>query len=177
MLPLGFNVSKTMLGFLIVKTSIKIGSSPLTAAVLVIGLGLAGTAWALTPQEQADARQANMKEMGKSMKIIGGAAKSGTIGDDVPAAAAKVVELSKVLGTWFPKGTGDGDPGITKSNALAGIWTSPDDFAVKVKALADAAPGLIPAAASKDIDKFRAAVEPVGASCKGCHKAFEKPDK
>ena len=159
------------------KTSLKINSGRLTAALLACCVGFAGAAWALSPQEQADARQANMKEMGKSMKIIGGAAKSGTIGDDVPAAAAKVAELSKQLGTWFPKGTGDGDPGITKSNALAGIWTNPDDFAAKVKALADAAPGLIPAAASKDIDKFRAAVEPVGASCKSCHKAYEKPDK
>jgi cytochrome c556 len=160
-----------------VKTSIKIGARPLTAAVLVCCLGIAGAAWALSPQEQADARQANMKELGKAMKIIGGAAKSGVIGDDVPAAAAKVAELSKVLGTWFPKGSGEGDPGVSKSNALAGIWTNSDDFAAKVKAFADAAPGLVPAAASGDIDKFRAAVEPVGASCKGCHKAFEKPDK
>ncbi len=159
------------------KTSAKIKSGRLTAALLACCVGMAGAAWALSPQEQADARQANMKELGKSMKVIGGAAKSGVIGDDVPAAAAKIVELSKVVGTWFPKGTGEGDPGITKSNALAVIWTNPDDFAVKVKALADAAPGLIPAAASKDIDKFRAAVEPVGASCKGCHKAYEKPDK
>lgn len=132
-------------------------------------------ALAATPQEIASARDESFDEIGKYTKVLFGASKAGAIDDAAIAAAAKLSQLAKALPSWFPKGSGPNDPGVTKTRALAEVWTKPDDFATKVKAFQDAVAALQPAVATKDLAVAGPALKVLGDSCKGCHEAFKKP--
>ena len=54
--------------------------------------------------------------------------------DDAKAKLADAIKIAETIPSLFPKGTGIGDPGVTKSRALQDIWAKPTEF----KAAADA---------------------------------------
>ena len=138
----------------------------------------AGAVWAAdapaakSPQEQVDAREAAMKKLGGAMK--GGtdlAAKPA----DAHAKFAEAIKIAESIPSLFPKGTGIGDAGVTKSRALQDIWKKPDEFKT---AAANLVAVLKAADAAVDVggDAKGTAFNAIGKACKGCHDAFRGPE-
>lgn len=129
-----------------------------------------GAPVAQTPQQAVDARVDGMKKFGGAVK----AASQAATPEEAKAKLAEAIAFSESIVSRFPKGTGIGDAGVTKSRALQDIWTKPAEF----KAAADAM-----IVALKNIDallgdkaKSDAAFAEVGKSCGGCHKMFRGPE-
>jgi len=153
-------------------------TSGLRALLCAGALMTAGAAVAagLTGAEAQKDREAHMKEMGKAAKAIGDTLKSGSADAAViKPAADKILDDSKVLPSWFPKGSGtEANP---KSRALPVVWTDPQGFAAKAHDFAIAAANLDAVAGSGDMAKVGPAMKAVGASCHACHEKFQAPDK
>jgi cytochrome c556 len=140
----------------------------LVGAALVV---CASAAWAAdAPQQVIDERVSGMKKMGADM----------TVASKTPTAIVAQASLTTALAfaesipSRFPKGTGIGDPGVTKTRALQDIWAKPAEF----KAAADALVAALKVArdAAGDKTKLDAALAAVGKSCGGCHKPFRGPE-
>ena len=133
----------------------------------------AGSVWAAaqTPQQIVDERVAGMKAMGASIKAT---AQSATPAD-AKAKIGDAIKFAESIGSRFPKGTGIGDAGVTKTRALQDIWTKPDQFKADADALVKALKG-VEAAIGGDKAKLDAAFGAVGPSCGGCHKNFRGPE-
>jgi cytochrome c556 len=86
---------------------------------------------------------------------------------------AKAIAYAKSIPGQFPKGTGIGDSGITKTRAKQEIWTKPAVF----KAEADGFLAALEAAsaAADDRAKYESAMDVVRKSCSSCHDAFRGP--
>lgn len=129
----------------------------------------ASTVWAagtMTPQQIVDDRVAGMKSLGGSVK----AASMATDPAVAKAELAKGVAFAKSITDKFPKGTGPGDAGVTKTRALPEIWTQPAEFKAASEALVTALQAASDAAGDKG--KFDAAFGDVKKSCGGCHDKF-----
>lgn len=131
----------------------------------------AGAAWAAeAPQQIIDERVAGMKGLGGNVQA---AAKAAT-----PAEAktklASAIKFAESIPDAFPKGTGIGDTGVTKTRALQDIWTKPAEFKSAAAALATALKAADANAADKA--KFEAALGDVRKSCGGCHTPFRGPE-
>jgi cytochrome c556 len=130
----------------------------------------AGAAWAATPQETIDARIAGMKSMAGNVQ---GAGKAATPAEAKTKLAA-AIKFAETIPSAFPKGTGIGDKGVTKTRALQDIWAKAADF----KAASDALVAALKAAeaAAGDQAKFDAALGDIRKSCGGCHTPFRGPE-
>ena len=133
----------------------------------------AGSVWAAaqSPQQIVDERVAGMKTMGGNIKAAGQAATPA----EAKAKIAEALAYAESIVGRFPKGTGIGDAGVTKTRALQDIWTKPDDFKADAEALVKALKG-VDAAIGGDKAKLDAAFGAVGPSCGGCHKPFRGPE-
>jgi cytochrome c556 len=122
------------------------------------------------PQQIIDERVTGMKKMGGDLKV------ASTTQDPIIAKASLQIAatFAESIPSRFPKGTGIGDPGVTKTRALQDIWAKPAEF----KAAADAAVKALKAAhdVADDKAKLGAALKAVGAACKDCHDAFRGPE-
>lgn len=139
-------------------------------AVVAFASVACGASVAQTPQQTVDARVDGMKKFGGAVK----AASQAATPEEAKAKLAEAIAFSESIVSRFPKGTGIGDTGVTKSRALQDIWAKPAEF----KAAADAM-----TAALKNIDallgdkaKADAAFAEVGKNCGGCHKMFRGPE-
>ena len=141
---------------------------------LVLGFALlAGTAWAagtMSPQQIVDDRVAGMKSIGGSLRAAGEAKDPA----EAKAQLAQAIALAEAIPSKFPKGTGPGDAGVTKTRALPEIWTKSDEFKADAAALVAALK--IASDAAGDAAKFGAAMEAVPKTCKGCHTTFRGPE-
>ncbi|HEY5204144.1 MAG TPA: cytochrome c [Roseiarcus sp.] len=139
---------------------------------------IAGTAVAagMTGAEAVKARQAHMKALGASEKILVEQIHSGAPSMAVfKVEAAKIDDAAKTLPTWFPVGSGPSSGAKTK--ALPLIWTDPAGFADKQKALSVAAAKFDAATEAGDPAAVGPALREVGAACKGCHDTYKAKDK
>lgn len=141
-------------------------------AVVMAGsavLATASTPLDSTPQEIVDSRVAGMKSLIGSMKGASEATDPAVIRDHL----AKAIAVAKAMPAKFPKGTGIGDAGVTKTRAVQAIWTKPAEF----KAATDGFVAALEAAsaAAGDAAKFGAAMGSVKKSCASCHDAFRGP--
>lgn len=143
------------------------------ALALITGLGFAGAAVAaVNAKAVIEAREANFKTLGKSMKAITDGLKADS--PDMAAIAANAATirgLAPKISAWFPKGTGPG-AGV-KTEARAEIWTDPAGFAAAARRLEPEAAKLEALARAGDVAGARAQVRMVGGSCKGCHDKFK----
>lgn len=143
----------------------------LVGAALVIA-ACAGAAIADTksPQQVVDDRVAGMKGMGGNLQAASKAATPA----DAQAKLAAALAFAEKIPSLFPKGTGVGDPGVTKTRALQTIWAKPADF----KAASDALVAALKAAhaAAPDKAKLDLAFGEVRKTCGGCHTPFRGPD-
>ena len=141
------------------------------AATLAV-MALAGSVWAAatpSPQEIVDDRVAGMKSLIGSMK----GASEATDAAGAKSHLAKAIAVAKLMSSKFPKGTGIGDAGVTKTRAVQDIWSKPAEF----KAATDGFVAALEAAsaAAGDAAKFGAAMGGVKKSCSSCHDAFRGP--
>jgi cytochrome c556 len=95
---------------------------------------------------------------------------------DAKAKLAEAIAFAETIPSHFPKGTGIGDPGVTKSRALQDIWAKPAEFKAAADALVPALKGVDAALDSGDKAKIDAAADQIGKSCGGCHKPFRGPE-
>lgn len=125
-----------------------------------------------TPQQIVDQREAGMKSMVASLK---GASDAATPAE-AKAKLAKAIAFAESIPTLFPKGTGIGDPGVTKSRAVQDIWTKWDDFKKASDNLVAALKETDAAIGSGDKAKVAAGFDAVRKSCGGCHTPFRGPE-
>jgi cytochrome c556 len=135
------------------------------AAVTVGGV----TAWAA--DDIIKTREADMKEMGKSLKAIKGIIDSGGSAADVVAPANKIAEVAGLIPSLFPKGSDQG-----KTGALPAIWENWDDFTKHADSLKNEATMLASAGQSGDLATVRAQFDKTAKECGACHKDFRKKD-
>ena len=129
----------------------------------------------LTVKEQIEARQAQLKKMGKAFKTISDQLKSDKPDiAQIQAAAAVVPKESATMLDWFPTATGP-ESGV-KTEALPAIWNNKEDFNGKVAALQDTAAKLDSAAQTGDIAAISAAFQTTGGTCKACHDKYRMDD-
>jgi cytochrome c556 len=140
------------------------------AAGMALTVGSVLAAASLTPQQIVDDRVAGMKKLGGNMS---GAGKATDVAEAKAQIAQAIVFAESIL-SRFPKGTGIGDAGVTKSRALPAIWSKPDEFKAATEATIVALKAVD--AAAGDQPKFKEALGAVGKSCKGCHDQFRGPD-
>ena len=129
----------------------------------------------MTVKEQIEARQAQLKKIGKAFKTISDQLKAGTPDlAEIQAAAAIVPKESADMADWFPEGTGP-DAGV-KTEALPIIWESKTDFNDKVVALQEAAAKLETVAQGGDVTEIASAFQTAGGTCKACHDKYRLDD-
>lgn len=129
----------------------------------------------LTVKEQIEARQGQLKKMGKAFKTISDQLKAGSPDlAQIQAASAAVPKESATMIDWFPEGTGP-ESGV-ETEALPVIWENKADFNLKVAALQDAAALLDSAAQTGDIAAIGAAFKTTGGTCKACHDKYRLDD-
>lgn len=141
-------------------------------AATLAAMALAGSVWAAaapSPQEIVDDRVAGMKVLGGSIKGASEATDAAVVKDHL----AKAIAVAKSIPSKFPKGTGIGDAGVTKTRALQDIWTKPAEFKAASDGFVDALEAA--SAAAGDAAKFGAAMGGVKKSCGSCHDAFRGP--
>ena len=147
-------------------------SAALVAAVCAGVVWVASSA-APTPQDLVDARVAGMKKMGGDVKA---ALNPAAAPAEAKAKLAEAAVFAGSISSKFPKGTGIGDPGVTKSRALQDIWAKPAEFKAAADALVAVLKTVDAALDSGDRAKIDLAAGEVGKSCGGCHKPFRGPE-
>ncbi|MEZ5986898.1 MAG: cytochrome c [Hyphomonas sp.] len=129
----------------------------------------------MTPKEQIELRQGQLKKLGKAFKTISDELKAGEPDlAAIQAAAASVPVESAGMADWFPAGTGP-DSGV-KTDALPAIWDDPETFAQKIADFQSASGALATAAEGGDIASISAAFGETGGTCKSCHQSFRADD-
>ena len=121
--------------------------------------------------EAVEARQTLFKEMGSSMRALGGVAR-GTVEPDKAVMlrhAQRVTANSRQIAAAF--NTDTRRSGL-ETEARPAIWTSRSDFNAKARALTTASVRLNSAIDSGDMGAFRSALGGVGQSCKDCHDTY-----
>lgn len=142
----------------------------ITVALAVCASAAIALAAAKSPQQVVDDRIAGMKTMGGNLK----AASTAATPQEAQAKLAAAITFAESIPSLFPKGTGIGDPGVTKTRALQEIWKKPAEFKAAADALANALKAASASAADKA--KFEAALGDVRKSCGGCHTPFRGPE-
>jgi cytochrome c556 len=140
-------------------------------AVTVFASAACGSS-AQTPQQIVDARIEGMKKLGGNMKATSQAATPA----EAKAKIAEAIAFSESIVSQFPKGTGIGDTGVTKTRALQDIWTKAADFKAAADAMTATLKNIEAALGTGDKAKVDAAFAEVGKNCGGCHKAFRGPE-
>ncbi|MEO1964068.1 cytochrome c [Hyphomonas sp.] len=129
----------------------------------------------MTPKEQIELRQGQLKKLGKAFKTISDQLKASEPDmAAIQAAAASVPVESEGMADWFPAGTGP-DSGV-KTDALPAIWEEPDLFTEKLSDFQMAAGALATAAETGDLAVIAPAVATTGGTCKSCHEKFRSDD-
>jgi cytochrome c556 len=127
---------------------------------------------AQTPQQLVDARIEGMKKFGGALKATGQAATAA----EAKAKTAEAIAFSDSIVSRFPKGTGIGDTGVTKTRALQEIWAKPVEFKAAADAMTATLKAIDTALGTGDKAKVDAAFAEVGKGCGGCHKPFRGPE-
>lgn len=115
-------------------------------------------------------RQALMKDIGRSMGVLGPVMKGDKPFEAEAVQAAldrlKADALKMDAGTLFPKGSESGDTAASPKiwEDAAGFQADIDHFRTATAAAADAKP--------QDVDALRVSMKDVGTSCGTCHQAF-----
>ena len=120
-------------------------------------------------------RHEGMEQIGKVMKQLSRDMKAEPLNlNAVRPSAAKMDELARKAGNWFPAGTG---PAAGKTEAKAEIWQKPQDFAAKMAAFQKASSAFHAAARAGNAAATQAAFGDVGKSCKACHDSYRAKKK
>jgi cytochrome c556 len=120
-------------------------------------------------------RHEHYHEMGKAMKGIGDALKSGAPSvEAIRRHAAVIAGYAPQIPGWFPAGSGPESGRRTR--ARAEIWTDPETFRRRAADFAAEAARFERTAQGGDLAAIRAGVPALGKACKDCHDRFRGPD-
>ncbi|UOO90154.1 cytochrome c [Vitreoscilla massiliensis] len=126
---------------------------------------------ALSPEEQVEAREKNMKAIAKASKTLRAMAEGKEGFDD-----AKMKEAVALLDThanqgweYFDVATKD-----VKSEAQPAVWEQNDKFQQEIKTFQASVAELKTASAQGGLDAIKAPFAKVGESCKSCHTTFKQ---
>ena len=122
--------------------------------------------------QENNSRSVAMKTLGKNMKTIGRAVKSGNITPDLQARAEEIKEISGRLISLFPKGQE-----LPDSRAKPEIWSDAAGFKKSNDKFPLAANALVAALKTGDAGASKSALKATGKNCGGCHKAYRLPKK
>ncbi|WP_075220853.1 c-type cytochrome [Acuticoccus yangtzensis] len=149
-------------------TAARTTAATLMAASLTLSLSLGALAQD-SPQEQ---RHAIMEDVGDAMGVLGGMAKGETAYDADAAIAAldTMITEAPVFLTLFPEGSETGHD----TRAKPEIWSDRAGFEEKGEAMITAASNA-KETAGNGLDALRAAMGPLGQSCRGCHETYRAP--
>jgi cytochrome c556 len=142
--------------------------SLLAAAMLAVALPAA--AQFQKPEDAIKYRQSVFTVMGNHFGRVAGMAQ-GRIPFDAQAAAANAAlanSLAPLAFTAFGAGTDKGAP----NRSTPEVWSKAAAFKTKGDEMVAAMAKLDAAAKTGNLDQIKAAVGPVGTSCKGCHDDF-----
>ena len=119
-------------------------------------------------------RHENFEKIGDAMKGVSRQlkAENPNLGE-VRTGSATIAQLAAEVPTWFPAGTG---PDVGKTDARAGIWQKPQDFAAKAQQFREAATAFNQAAQGSDLAAIRSAHANLGKSCKACHDLYREEE-
>ena len=143
------------------------------SAALIATVSLADSHAAKELEPPVAARHFQMQMVGYHIGVLGAVAKGeAEYGAAVVSAAAKnLVALANMeRATLWTEGTEQGT--ATGSRAKAEIWSDPDGFAERFKAMADASSALIDAG---DAAAVGAGMGALGGACKACHEKYRGP--
>ena len=114
-------------------------------------------------------RQQLMKTMGKSFGPIIPVIKGESTDLEAATLAAREMHDAVVRAAeMFPAGTARGE--VDGSRAKPEIWSQSEEFTNASNTLMEVTAGLVTAGESGDIEAFRAAFQPMGPACGGCHR-------
>ena len=146
---------------------------------LMVAAGLAALFTSLPAAEQfakpEDAiryRQSGMTMMATHFGRVAAMA-NGRVAFDAKAAADNA-EIATILSKLPYAGFVEGSDKGANTKAEPKIWTENDKFRAAAAKLQDEMAKLNAAAKTGNIDTIKAAVGPVGQSCKGCHDTYRK---
>ena len=109
-----------------------------------------------------------MKTMGKSFGPIIPVLKGESTDLEAATVAAREMHDAVVKAAeMFPAGTARGE--VDGSRAKPEIWSQTEEFSSASQTLIEATAGLVSAGETGDIEAFRAAFQPMGPACGGCH--------
>ena len=122
------------------------------------------------PEDAVKYRQSAMFVMANHFGRIGAMVQGKAPFDAAQAQAnAEVVAaMSKLPFVGFVEGTA----GTEKGKAAAKIWTDRAKFDEATRKMQDEVGKLLVATRSNNLDQIKAAFDPVGKSCKGCHDEY-----
>ena len=143
-------------------------------SALVLAGAVAGTFAAASAQDaksvyekRVAAMRSNGQQAGAINRFLRGEAE---FGPAIIAAAEQLDANAKIYPTLFTAGSA-----VEGSRAKPEIWTNAADFQTKLVAFQTAAAALATAVKGGDKAQIQAAFGPVGASCGGCHQAYQAP--
>lgn len=142
------------------------------AGLLCAACGNAAESPATGPQQTVDQRVAGMKKMVGSLKASSEAATPA----EAKAKLGEAIAFAESIPSLFPKGTGIGDAGVTKSRAVQDIWTKSADFKAAADGLVAALKQTDAAIDSGDKSKVDAGFNAVRKACGSCHTPFRGPE-
>lgn len=129
----------------------------------------------MTVKAQIEARQAQLKNIGKAFKAISDQLKADSPDVAIIQAATAVVPKEAAgMVDWFPAGTGP-ESGV-ETDALPIIWEETADFNEKVAAMQEAAAKLDATAQGGDVAAIATAFKTTGGTCKSCHDKYRLDD-
>jgi cytochrome c556 len=142
----------------------------MSATVLTAAVPVAGAA--IDAAQVIQARQTNLKLLGKTAKALGGQLGGGAPDRAAVADEAKTIaRLAAALPSWFPAGSGP-ETGL-KTAAKAEIWTQPADFKKASDALTAQSAKLAQLAGAGDMAATGAQAKLVSQACGDCHHQFK----
>ncbi len=153
----------------------------MTAARIVIALGLLASGWAVVakptgpaagpkPQELVALRQAGMDLSATSLNMMKGASANGMPLKNLAFSANGLARWAAAMPALFADNTK-----TVPSRAKAEVWTDKAGFLARAAAMQDATKALVTAAQTDDKDAFAAALASTAGSCKGCHDSYQAP--
>ena len=124
----------------------------------------------LSPEEQVEAREKNMKAFGKASKQLRAMVEGKEGFDD-----AKMKEAVASLDTHANQGWEYFDTATkeVKSEAQPAVWEQNDKFQQEIKTFQASVAELKTASAQGGLDAIKAPLAKVGESCKSCHTTFK----
>ena len=141
------------------------------AAVAATGIQASAVNAGPSAADAVKARQQVLKGLEANMKPLAAIARGRADADKATMVkhAKNIAAYSRKIDPAFAMDTSKSG---VDSDAKPGIWSSKADFNKKAAALVSSSNGLVAAANSGDLGKFRTSLMAVGQSCKDCHQSY-----